>query len=114
MDSTPFIDHEAQLKADYADLGVSCGYIGNIWHGPTTDDRSFRVFTQVQVKKMAFCSYKGTFTRETWERAMIHIFDVPRTHKGVWQEKVQFDTPEVRAKLDALRALVAAGEAFVR
>lgn len=29
-------------------LGMSYGYIGNIWWGPYRDDRSFRIFTQVQ------------------------------------------------------------------
>jgi hypothetical protein len=48
MTATLYIDPEAQLKADYADLGVSCGCIGNIWYGPIRDDRSFRVFTRLQ------------------------------------------------------------------
>ncbi|WP_230280504.1 hypothetical protein [Croceicoccus sp. Ery15] len=29
-------------------LGLSYGYIGNIWHAPYKDDRSFRVFTKVR------------------------------------------------------------------
>jgi hypothetical protein len=96
---------ETKLIADYADLGVSCGYIGNIWQGPVQDDRSFRVFTKLQP-----CVIRGDQRRESFG---VHVFDVPRTHKGVWMDKVAFDTPAVRAQLDALRARVASGELFV-
>jgi hypothetical protein len=37
-----------RVNALYPRLGMSYGYIGNIWHGPYRDDRSFRIFTQVQ------------------------------------------------------------------
>lgn len=100
-----YVDPEAALKADYADLGVSTGYIGNVYHGPVFDDRSFRVFTKVYAKP-----YKIALREE---RVSIRVFDVPRDHKGVWMDKVDFDTPEVRAQLDALRARVASGEAHL-
>jgi hypothetical protein len=100
-----YVDPQAQLKADYADLGVSCGYIGNVYCGPVHDDRSFRVFTQVLAKP-----YPAALREE---RVTIHVFDVPRSHQGVWMDKVVFDTPEVRAQLDALRAKVASGEARI-
>lgn len=32
----------------YPRLGLSFGYIGNLWTGPSRDDRSFMVFTQVK------------------------------------------------------------------
>lgn len=100
---------EAQLIADYADLGVSTGYIGNIYYGPIRDDRSFRIFTTVLLPAYR---YNGVVVRpET--RANIEVFDVPRNHKGVWTDKVEFDTSETRAKLDELRARVARGEARV-
>ncbi len=92
---------EAQLKSDYADLGVSTGYIGNIYYGPVQDDRSFRVFTQVLTKR-----HGGREERDT-----IQVFDVPYNHKGIWADKVEFDTPAIRTQLDALRAQVAAGTA---
>lgn len=38
----------AELSPNYPDLGLSFGYIGNIWHGPYQDDRSFRVFTKLR------------------------------------------------------------------
>jgi hypothetical protein len=104
MTATPYIDPEAQLKADYADLGVSCGYIGNIYYGPIRDDRSFRVFTQLLPAVIG----------ERRENYSVWVFDVPNGHKGVWADKVVFDTPAVRAKLDALRARVASGELFCR
>lgn len=37
-----------RVAALFPKLGMSYGYIGNIWHGPYRDDRSFRIFTQVQ------------------------------------------------------------------
>lgn len=94
-----YVDPEAALKADYADLGVTCGYIGNITCGPTEDHRSFYVFTKLSTKPNADCC-----------DVSVHIFDVPRSHKGIWKEKVEFDTPAVRAKLDAIRARFRRGE----
>lgn len=94
----------ARLIADYADLGVSCGYIGNIYYGPTVDDRQFRVFTKLQP-----CVWREGVDR-TYS---VPVFTVPRDHKGVWMDAVQFDTPAVRAQLDKLRARVTAGELFV-
>src|SRR3546814_7162017 len=38
----------AELSPNYPDIGLSFGYIGNIWHGPYQDDRSFRVFTMLR------------------------------------------------------------------
>jgi hypothetical protein len=37
-----------RVKALFPRVGLSYGYIGNIWHAPYRDDRSFRIFTQVQ------------------------------------------------------------------
>ena len=37
-----------KLSPLYPDLGLSFGYIGNIWHSPYQDDRSFRVFTKLR------------------------------------------------------------------
>lgn len=37
-----------RVSALFPRLGMSYGYIGNIWWGPYRDDRSFRIFTQVQ------------------------------------------------------------------
>jgi hypothetical protein len=106
-------DSRDQLIADYADLGVSCGYIGNIYHGPARDGRSFRVFTKVETMQYAgICQYKGT-VRHEFQRTTIHVFDVPHNHKGFWMDAVEFDTPAIRAKLDALRAQVAAGTARI-
>jgi hypothetical protein len=94
-------DPEAALKADYADLGVSCGYIGNITCGPVEDYRSFYVFTTLATKPGASaCDIS------------VHIFDVPRAHKGIWTGKIEFDTPAVRAKLDAIRERFQRGELF--
>jgi hypothetical protein len=90
-----YVDKDAALKADYADLGVTTGYIGNIY--PGRDDRSFYVFTQAR-------------NQQTREMVGIHVFCVPRSHKGLWNAPVDFDTPAIRAKLDAVRAQVAAGK----
>ena len=105
------MSNEAQLKADYADLGVSCGYIGNIYCGPVRDDRSFRVFTQVEVRRVVRLG--DIVVTDRFERVTVPVFDVPAGHQGVWEDKVAFDTPEVRARLDELRAQVAAGTARV-
>jgi hypothetical protein len=98
---------DEQLKADYADLGVSTGYIGNIYMGRQegADDRSFRIFTKVMRPPRPFPLSDG---RE--ERITLHVFDVPRNHKGVWREPIAFDTPENRARLDQLRVKVQSGE----
>lgn len=90
---------EAVVKADYADLGVTCGYIGNIYQGPVRDDRHFMVFTKVK--------------SSTGERQSISVFSVPYGHKGIWNEPVDFNAPAIRTKLDALRNKVASGEFFV-
>lgn len=37
-----------RVNALFPRLGLSYGYIGNLWSGPFRDDRSFRIFTQVQ------------------------------------------------------------------
>jgi hypothetical protein len=94
-------DPEAAIKRDYADLGVTCGYIGNITCGPVEDYRSFYVFTTLATKPGASaCDIS------------VHIFDVPRAHKGIWTGKIEFDTPAVRAKLDAIRERFQRGELF--
>lgn len=41
-------DVVAELAPQYPDLGLSYGYIGNIWHAPFEDDRSFRIFTKLR------------------------------------------------------------------
>lgn len=93
---------EQTLKADYADLGVTTGYIGGV--GVHGDDRSFRVFVRVareQYQQMSDLS--------------IEIFSVPYDQRRTWKydpEIVNYDTPAVRAKLDKMRADVAAGKIF--
>lgn len=90
----------AALKADYADLGVSCGYIGDI-DARWGDSRSFRVFTKLSTRPSASgCDIS------------VHIFDVPSGHKGVWGGEIVFDTPQVRAKLDAIRTKLQAGQLY--
>src|SRR3546814_6522691 len=42
------VDVIAELSPNYPDIGLSFGYIGNIWHGPYQDDRSFRVFKMLR------------------------------------------------------------------
>lgn len=37
-----------RVSALHPELGLSYGYIGNIWHGPYQDDRLFRVFTRLR------------------------------------------------------------------
>jgi len=37
-----------RVRTLFPRIGLSYGYIGNIWWGPRRDDRSFRIFTQVQ------------------------------------------------------------------
>jgi hypothetical protein len=88
--------NEASLLVDYADLGVSCGYIGDI--SRQRDDRSFRVFT-----KLATEPYRCS------PNVSVHVFDVPRGTR-LWSEKVVFDTPKVRARLDLIRAKLDAGK----
>lgn len=103
-----------ELIADYADLGVSCGYVGNVYYGPVRDDRSFRVFTSLAfVEPMRKCT--GAFAglslpkSETGVRSIV-VLDVPRDHVGVYEGPVEFDTPAIRAQLDALRERLASGE----
>lgn len=90
----------AALLADYADLQISFGYIGNIG-GPSMkaghDQRRFYVFTRVK-----------SATGQASEG--VPVFAVPHDHVGLWREKIEYDTPAVRAGLDRLRALVASGE----
>ncbi len=96
---------EAELKADYADLGVTCGYIGNLesWG----DQRRFKVFTKLATKPDASAC-----------DVSIPVFDPPPEHRrfepgngvGWWHGEVVYDTPEVRAKLDAIRDRLARGE----
>lgn len=106
METTP--EHpDAALIRDYADLGVSTGYIGGVHQGPIRDDRQFRVFTQAKHSNPK--PYQSSTSGVS-----IPVFDVPHNHPGVWRDKIQFDTPEVRAKLDAIRAKVESGEMFVR
>ena len=104
-----YIDPHAQLKADYADLGVSTGYIGNVYCGPERDDRSFRVFTQVEERRVLKDSLGIVFS-DRWERISIIVFEAPR-NAGIYRGPVEYDTPAVRERLDALRAKVAAGQA---
>lgn len=92
-------DPEAQLKADYADLHVGCGYIGGV-HLGNRDDRSFKVFTRL-----------ATRPYQSMSDVHVTVFDVPM-NQGVWKDKVEFDTPEVRAKLDAIREKLAQGKLF--
>lgn len=71
------------LIIDYADLGVTCGYIGNI--SIYGDDRAFKVFTKLATRPGA--------------GACDISINVGYGDKGV----VEYDTPEVRAKLDTIR-----------
>lgn len=95
-------DHpDAALIRDYADLGVSTGYLGGV--GVHGDDRSFRVFVRLareRHRQMADVS--------------VEIFTVPHDQRRTWKgaDKIVYDTPEVRAKLDKMRAGVAAGQLF--
>lgn len=96
---------ETALKRDYADLGVSTGYIGNCerWG----DNRTFMVFTRVKTpdKHVGFAAYR--------------VMDVPEENRrfpagqlrAYYSGPVPFNAPEVRAWLDGLRAKIAAGTA---
>lgn len=89
---------EQDIIRDYADLGVSCGYVGNIDFG--RDYRSFRVFVKLSSKPSATACDQA-----------VHVFDPP--YGGpVWRDPVEFDTPEVRQRLDTIRARLARGELF--
>lgn len=82
---------EARLIADYADLGVSCGYIGNVT--PTRDDRQFQVFTRLSTHPSApACNIS----------VVVYRVD----------GRVEYDTPAVRERLDRVRARLARGELF--
>lgn len=94
-----YVDPDAALKIEYADLGVSTGYIGDV--GVHGDTRSFRVFTKLATRPGADCC-----------DISVPIFDVPRDHRGVWRGKIVYDTPEVRAKLDRIRERFRRGELF--
>ena len=114
---------EAALKRDFADLGVSTGYIGNCetWG----DDRTFKVFTKVapaiRGDRAGPFGAPGT-GRSCADTLSMHIMDVPREFRRFerGQRRVYFDGPipfngpHVRAWLEALRAEVAAGRAYVR
>lgn len=93
-----YIDPQAQLKADYADLGVSTGYIGNFerWG----DDRRFYVFTRLSHKAAADCC------------SVSIPIDVKRGERGKVLEDVVYDTPAVRAHLDEIRAKFNDGKLF--
>lgn len=93
-----YIDPQAQLKADFQDLGVSTGYIGNFerWG----DDRRFYVFTRLSHKPCAnACSVS------------IPI-DVKRGERGKVLEEVVYDTPAVRRRLEEIRAQFQAGKLY--
>jgi hypothetical protein len=93
---------EAQLIADYADLGVSCGYIGNVGIG-IGDDRRFYVFTRLK---------HAVETQQTrYQSLSVHVQEVRDEKKKVIE--VVFDTPAVRQQLDALRARLLKGELFL-
>ena len=53
--AVPLADADRDIRAEmdrvnllFPRLGLSYGYIGNIWSAPYSDDRSFYIFTQVQ------------------------------------------------------------------
>lgn len=96
---------EAALKRDYADLGVSTGYIGNCerWG----DDRTFMVFTRIKTgdRKPGFAAYRAMDVPEEYRRFAV---GQPRAY---YSGPVPFNAPEVRAWLDGLRAKIAAGTA---
>ena len=87
---------EDQLIRDYVDLGVTVGYVGNCDLQRGYDDRCFRVFTSTATTSYASCcdGPKIYITKEAAEA-------------GEW------DTPAVRAQLDAIRAKVAEGKLFL-
>lgn len=113
---------ERALKNDFADLGVSTGYVGNCeqWG----DDRSFKIFTKVapciRGDRTGAFGLPGT-GRSCADTLSLHIMDVPaefrRFERGqqrrYFNGPVPFNTPEVRAWLEALRAAVAEGRAYV-
>lgn len=73
-----------ELIADYEDLGVSCGYIGNLerWG----DDREWCVFTDLR------------------------SVNDPTRSISISVEPSKFDTPKTRERLDFLRARKAEGK----
>ncbi len=83
----------AALLADYPDLKLSFGYIGNIGGAPVRDDRRFYVFTQVR-------SEDGRSSQG------VPAMDIPAGTVGVYNGPVIYDTPAVRQGLDRLRAKV--------
>lgn len=98
---------EKQLIQDYADLGVTCGYIGNLerWG----DQRRFMVFTKLSTKPNAdACNVDITvFTPPAGHRRF-----EPGSGVGWWKGEVIYDTPEVRAKLDVIRERLQRGELY--
>jgi hypothetical protein len=96
-----------QLIADYADLGVTCGYVGNL--EPWGDQRTFKVFTKLATKPNASAC-----------DVSIQVFVPPQEHRrfepgsgvGWWKGDVVFDTPDVRDRLDAIRARLERGELY--
>lgn len=113
---------EAALKHDFADLGVSTGYIGNCeqWG----DDRTFKVLTKVapciRGDRTGAFGMPGT-GRSSADTLSMHIMDVPREfrrfergqQRRYFNGPVPFNAPEVRAWLEALRAEVTAGRAYI-
>lgn len=91
----------AELVRDYADLGVSCGYIGNVYWGPESDDRSWRVFTKL-------------WNDRTRSSVSVVVFEPPSDFKGIWRDGIEYDTPEVRRKLDNIRSQFERGELRMR
>lgn len=48
-----------RVSALYPEIGLSFGYIGNIWHSPYQDDRSFRIFTKLRTETGLSISFGG-------------------------------------------------------
>lgn len=85
-------NREDALKIEYADLGVTCGYIGNV--SIYGDDRQFKVFTNLSSRPAA--------------TACDTSINVERNEDGT----VDFDTSAVRAKLDTIRDRFQRGELY--
>ncbi len=91
---------EQSLIAEYADIGVSCGYIGGV--GVHGDDRSFKVFTRL-----------ATQPHKLMSDVSIEVFTVPHAEARTWkysEEQVQYDTLAIRTRLNLLRHRLALGE----
>lgn len=81
---------QAALLIDFADLGVTTGYIGNIerWG----DDRGFYVFTKLSTEYGATSCNCSIFIGDAKT--------LPKDDNG--HPIVEYDTPAVRARLEAL------------